>query len=155
MHGWLELRKYSVRKQVKRELIAGIDKDELVLLKFSKIEVEEKLHWKHRKEFEFEGWMYDIVSIETTNDSVCYHVWWDNEETQLSRQLNRLTAIAFGNDRKRQEKQMHFNQFTRTLFFSKSLPWRLEEQLSIGYPQNQFSGICIWNISPPSPPPEV
>lgn len=155
MHSWLQLRKHAVRKQVKRELIAGIDKDELVLLKFSKTEVEEKLRWKHSKEFEFDGWMYDIVSVETTTDSIFYHVWWDNEETQLSRQLNRLTAIAFGNDQKRQEKQTHFNQYVRTLFFSKSRTWTLEERLSMTFPQNQFSGFCCWNISPPSPPPEV
>lgn len=154
MQTWLQLRKYAVRKEVKRSLIAGIDKDELVLLKFSKTEVEEKLRWKHSKEFEFDGWMYDIVSVETNTDSVFYRCWWDNEETQLSRQLNQLASSAFGNDQKRQEKQTHFTQFTRTLFFYKPANWTLTKPNSTGYSESQF--LCKSNrrISPPSPPPD-
>lgn len=37
-YSWLQQRKRAVKKEVKWKMIAGIDKSELVLLKFSKAE---------------------------------------------------------------------------------------------------------------------
>ena len=58
-------------------MIAGIDKSELVLFKFSKEETTTKLNWKHAKEFEFNQQMYDVVEKQVSKDSIHYWCWWD------------------------------------------------------------------------------
>ena len=51
-------------------MIAGIDKKELVFFEFSHTENQQKLKWKHSKEFEFNGEMYDVVKKITSTDSI-------------------------------------------------------------------------------------
>ncbi|MFH1049421.1 MAG: hypothetical protein V1779_00660 [bacterium] len=46
---------------MKWNMIAGLDKDELVLLKFTEEELVLKLRWEHSKEFEYHYQMNDIV----------------------------------------------------------------------------------------------
>lgn len=155
MQGWLHIRKAVVRSQVKHRLVEGIWKDELVSLKFSKYEIENKLGWKDEKEFEFDGEMYDVVSVVSVGDSIVYHCWWDNEETHLSKQLNELTALALGTDKSRQERESHFTHFTQMLFFSEPSSWRMAETPVATFTMRNAKGHSAWNISPPSPPPEA
>lgn len=91
-----EHERHLVRKSVKRRLIAGVESSELVLLKFSKEETQTKLRWKHSKEFEFNGQMYDIVETSFQDDSIFYRCWWDHAETALNKKLDKLLAEAWG-----------------------------------------------------------
>ena len=83
----LKVEKKQLRRSVKHKIIAGIEKEELVFLSFSKNDVEKMLEWEHSKEFKFRGEMYDVVTTEETNDSISFWCWWDNEETLLSQKL--------------------------------------------------------------------
>ena len=69
-YSWLQQRKRVVKKEVKWKMIVGIDKSELVLLKFSKAAMASKLKWKHAKEFEFNNQMYDIGDKVVSKDSI-------------------------------------------------------------------------------------
>lgn len=154
LQGWMQVRKASIRKEMKHRIMAGIPSDQLIQLSFSKEEAQ-KLRWKDDKEFEFEGEMYDVVSSVSNDDSITYRCLVDNEETKLDKQLTELTASAFGMDNARRERQEHFTNFVQTLFFSKPATWslaRLNDILSI---ERSVNGFSSWNISPPSPPPEV
>jgi hypothetical protein len=121
---WIQQRKRAVKKEVKWKMIAGIDKKELVLLKFSKTETTTELKWKHSKEFEFNNQMYDIVDKITTKDSVKYWCWWDFEETKLNQQLSKLLVNVYQNDIPTKEKQSQIIQFYKSLFFEQVVAWQ-------------------------------
>jgi hypothetical protein len=114
---WIEYQRSEVKSEVKWRMIDGIDREELVLLKFSKQQSENELHWEHSKEFEYMGEMYDVVERKTRADSVFYWCWWDYEETELNRKLASLLQDVFGSDRHQQKEQL-VTQFIKSLFWS-------------------------------------
>lgn len=122
-YSWLQHRKRAVKKEVKWKMIAGIDKSELVLLKFSKAETSTKLKWKHSKEFEFNNQMYDVVDKITTKDSVKYWCWWDFEETRLNKQLDNLLVDVFQHDSKSKEKQDLVYKFYKSIYLQPVFSW--------------------------------
>ncbi len=115
-YNWLQHKKYVVRKTVKRKIINGIDKNQLVLLKFTKPQTKTLLHWKHSKEFEFEGQMYDIVETVFCNDSIFYYCWWDKEETALNQQLMAITYHLLGTDPMHRQQQSKLEVFFKSLY---------------------------------------
>lgn len=122
---WLNYQKKKVRKQIKHNIIAGIDKDELVQLTFTIEETITKLNWKHSKEFEYNTQMYDIVEADTLGNTVIYLCWWDHQETKLNKELNKLLGIFLGNDNQNKETKTRFANFYKSLFNGKSDPWKV------------------------------
>tara|TARA_R110002096_G_scaffold238027_3_gene429333 strand:+ start:26373 stop:26906 length:534 start_codon:yes stop_codon:yes gene_type:complete len=152
----LKIQKKQVKREVKWKMIAGIKKEQLVLLKFTEEEKHSKLNWKHSKEFEFNGEMYDITSSEVIGDTTYYWCWWDHEETKLNKQLDNLLAYTLGNNPKNQESKKRLHQFFKSLYFSESteensLAFQHEKQLCATTP-NFYQSI---SKSPPIPPPEL
>lgn len=82
-----------LKREIKHRIIEGIDRSELVELSFTP-EEEKQLRWEHSKEFEYKGEMYDVVESKSENGKTTYWCWWDNEETSLNKQLNKLLARA-------------------------------------------------------------
>lgn len=113
----VQLQKKQVKREVKHRIIDGIDKDELVLLEFSLEEIDEKLRWKHSKEFEYNGYMYDIVERETRNDTTYFWCWWDHEETELNKQLEELLAHAMGKHPQNKQSKEELIDFYKSLYF--------------------------------------
>jgi hypothetical protein len=151
----LQIQKKQVKKEVKRRLLQGIDRSELVLLKFSEDDKNTRLKWKHSKEFEFEGEMYDVVETMLVGDSTHYWVWWDDEETKLNHTLNDLAFLAFGNRPKKQEHQQRFSQFFKSFYLHAYDPDFLyaEDESNLNPPF--YPGFFHSNlIDPFVPPPE-
>ncbi|MDZ7846951.1 MAG: hypothetical protein U5L96_09340 [Owenweeksia sp.] len=113
---FLRYQKSQVRREVKWKMIAGLDKEELVLLKFTEEESQTELRWEHSKEFEYKGQMYDIVEKSIQGDTIYYWCWWDHEETKLNKQLDGLLANVLGNNPQRQEKKSQLADFFKKLF---------------------------------------
>ncbi|HMR42371.1 MAG TPA: hypothetical protein PKC40_00990, partial [Saprospiraceae bacterium] len=90
--GWLQYQRILVKKQVKRHIMAGLDREDLILLKFTAAEAQAKLRWEHAREFEYEGQMFDVVEREIRGDTSFYWCWWDSEETALNKELSALAA---------------------------------------------------------------
>jgi len=107
----------QVRREVKWRMIAGIDKSELVLLKFSTTQTEKELVWKHAREFQYNGEFYDIVEKETHTDSVFYWCWWDHEETALNRKLENLVASHWNKDPVQKNKKETIQKLFKSMFF--------------------------------------
>ncbi len=115
---WLQIKQGQIRKEVKWKMIAGIDKKELVFMTFSLEDSQEKLNWKHSKEFEFKGEWYDIVEQKMVGDSIQYYLWWDNEETQLNKQLNELIALTVDQNPLTKENNNKVAKLFKSLYFS-------------------------------------
>lgn len=151
---WLNHHKKMVRRQVKHLIIAGIDKNELVIFSFTFEETKTQLNWKHTKEFEYKNQMYDIVEVDTTENTINYWCWWDNKETKLNKQLNSLLTIFLGNDTQNKETKTRFANFYKTLCYASPTQWK-----ALSVEPNTSLNICYFvddttlQIQPPTPPP--
>lgn len=134
--------------------MVGIDKDELVMLTFTREEATTELKWKHSKEFGYRESMYDIVEADTSGNTITYWCWWDYQETKLNKQLYRLLADFLGSDNKNKDTRDQFMQFYKSLYCSEKSLWTadvpdLGNQRKSGY-QNSYTSI---QLTPPTPPP--
>jgi len=155
---WLTFHKKNLKKEVKRKLIAGIDKEELVLLQFSKAEVEQKLRWEHSKEFEYKGHMYDVVKTKTTNDSISYWCWWDYKETKLNKKLNKIFLGVLEEESEPEEKQKRLTNFYRNLYFQNKPIWHsFTSEIDTYKEAVSYSTAYYKSISfpPPDIPPQI
>jgi len=137
-------------------MIAGIDKSELVLLKFSKKEALQKLEWEHSREFEYNHEMYDVVDSKVFGDSIVFWCWWDHEETKLNRQLKSLVALTLGNDVQNKKSQVSLIVHLSTLYYSDInnrdfISPDIKSELFFPYLFNKSS----LEIPPPDPPPRT
>jgi len=150
-------KKYLVRKEVKCKLINSIDRQQLVLVKVSVGEVDRKLHWKHSREFELAGHMYDVVEREARSDTVFLYCWPDHAESQINKQLTILLAQAMGQHPQNRENQKRLVDFFKTLFcpvencMSKVVPVNDKKPVQPRFHPAYSSFL----IPPPSPPPEI
>ena len=119
---FLQYQKMQVKHEVKWKMIAGIDKNELVLLKFTNEEIQTELRWEHSKEFEYKGQMYDIVETSIQEDTFYYWCWLDEEETKLNKQLKELVSNVLGNKPQRQDKKNQLAEFFKKLFHENQKP---------------------------------
>ncbi len=90
----IHYQKKQIKNQIKQSIIAGISKKDLVYFAFSNAEIFHKLHFEHPKEFEYQGYLYDIVHEEKTTDSTFFWCWCDYQETQLNQKLYNLLKLA-------------------------------------------------------------
>ncbi|MCF8219715.1 MAG: hypothetical protein K9J21_12140 [Bacteroidales bacterium] len=151
---WLHHQKHIVKKQVKRQMINGIDKEELELLKFSKKEIHTQLRWEHSKEFEYKGQMYDIVEKIVKEDSIFYWCWWDHEETKLNKKLSNLANNAFRDNPKKQKKNQQLFSYLKSLYFDEPFIWHSNNPMQYKAANFYYSDFYkSINLTPPSPPP--
>ena len=150
---WLNYQKKKIKRQIKHEIIAGIDKSELVQFTFTKTQIKEELSWKHSKEFKYKNSMYDIVEADTTENTVTYWCWWDHKETVLNKQLNKLLANFLGNDKESKETKTRFSHFYQSLYLTKNTEWKalhrkVNVEVSFSYKIN-YNSIYFPPLTPP------
>ncbi|MDD2965102.1 MAG: hypothetical protein PHQ65_02110 [Bacteroidales bacterium] len=108
--------RYAVRKAVKQQMIAGMDRSRLTMLVLAKTDAEGLLRWEHSREFEYKGAMYDVVEASSDSDSVRYLCWPDHHETRLNRQLRHLVNLAMGSNPRSQREHTRLFDFLSKLF---------------------------------------
>lgn len=91
---WFKAEQHAVKKHVKRHIMQHTQKDELLEFTFLHNDTAQ-LNWKHSREFEWQGEMYDIIYRSHIDGVITYHVWHDSEETQLNNQINRMYHAMF------------------------------------------------------------
>lgn len=144
-----------MREEVKEKILKGIDKEELVLLKFTREQSERLFKWEHSREFEYQGEMYDIVDLSIEGDTIHYLCWKDHKETQLKKDLADLTTKAGQQDTRHKKCFDSLNRLLSSLYFENcSFSVASYDQdgylLTGGYPDHYISII----FSPPTPPPQ-
>lgn len=152
----LQFQKAEVKTEVKKKLIAGFDREELVLLKLTEKEKQTQLNWRHNnKEFELNGEMYDVVETKVAGDTTYYWVWCDQEENRLNKQLDDLVSLALGNDPGNQENNKRLHKFFESLYFVEDTA---KETWAFTAPGNQYPSAQKFyhsvDQSPPARPPE-
>jgi len=150
------MEKRVVRKSVKKRLIAGIAREELVLLKFSSRQKETLLNWEHSREFEYKGEMYDIIRFEQHGDTMWYWCYWDRQETKLKRKLDFLVVKMMGPAPQSRNEGRQLTEFFRSLYF----PFENDNNPIVSFSKEEkvlrpfLFALLKRDIIPPSPPPE-
>jgi hypothetical protein len=151
----LHYQKKQIKKEVKSQIIAKIDKEKLTLLKFTKTEAKNQLKWEHAHEFEFNGQMYDIVETESKGNIIYYWCWPDNKETQLNKQLDKLLTFALGNDSNDNDNKKKLANFLKSLYSIETeslISYNFKVEKVQDFYRNNYFNIYY---SPPSPPPKL
>lgn len=147
--------KEQVREDVKWKIIAGMDKEQLVLLKFSKSELQNQLIWMDSTEFVFEGKYFDIVEIDSKGDSTSFWCWYDNDETAYALQMEELVLLAMEKNPLNQENQKKIQRFYKSLYFIENSQFKSTTYLGTksAY-RHEFKHFQSLSESPPFPPPQ-
>lgn len=155
--GWLHYQKSVVRKQVKRQFLAGMNEEELVLLTFRASNLQAELRWEHSREFEYQGQMYDVVKSELKGDSMYFHCWPDHAESRLNQQIKDLVANVLNKHPQQQEHQKQLTHFFKSLYHQDLEEWSVPDMEPQILPV-VFAPPLVWSsnsIQPGVPPPEI
>jgi hypothetical protein len=151
---WLHFEKRQVKREVKWNMIAGLDNEELVLLKFTQVD-SAKLRWEHDREFEHQGEMYDIVERQIKGDTTYYYCWWDHEETKLNQKLQSLLAEIWQSNSNKKEQEEHLIALYKSLFISNEIVCETASREDLAHYAHYLYGVKKREIPPPVPPPNI
>lgn len=113
---WLSMEKRQIQKNVRNFILPSVDESELIIFEVSTSDTTTHFKWKHSKEFEYQGKMYDIVKRKQTGDEITYLVWQDDEETVINSKIKQLTNSIFNNSSESQNNQLSFQLLVTSLF---------------------------------------
>lgn len=153
----IEYQKKQVRRELKSKLLLGIDKQELILLKFKTSESKNLLEWEKSDEFCYKNEFYDVVEERIVGDSQFFWCWWDNDETQLNRRLSALLDLNFNSNPTKQDNQNRLSQFLETYYTVRDCSkiihqFFLLQNSHIGFYQDFYQST---ELNPPIPPPKI
>ncbi|GIV35202.1 MAG: hypothetical protein KatS3mg031_2737 [Chitinophagales bacterium] len=120
-YGILQIEKYRVKENIKYQLLKGIEREQLVLLKFTSDEAARMLHWEHDYEFEYNGNWYDVVDRIDSAGVILFYCWPDYKETIIRRQLTELIRSVMGQNPLNKERQERLFSFLSNLFAEEGL----------------------------------
>lgn len=151
---WLQHRKETIKREVAKEIQRGLEKEQIIVLKFSLEELRTKIKWRGAKEFEFNHELYDVVDSASEDDKILFWCWRDQEETKIEKEIDAAIFHSLKNQDKSLISQEGSNSTPRIYLFSPS------GHLCVARP-GLFSPLYIsayqatysLNHQPPSPPP--
>lgn len=152
---YLQYQKKVVQKHVKRQIMHNCNDEDLVFMAFTHEESRILLNWKHSKEFEYNGEMYDIVSKKETSDSVFYKLWWDKEETAINQKVKQLANSIFSHAPDRQNDESFVNIVFKSLFYEKSLSNKKHIRYSRIQPFSSLFSVVESVLENTYPPPKA
>lgn len=136
-------------------LIEKIDKSELVLLKFKTEEINSKIEWEHSKEFKYHNKMYDIIETIFWGDSVVFHCWLDDEETQLNKTLFNLLTSSLEKKNKSNKIFNQLNSFNSIFYINQIIESNnIFLNIFIRIFGSYLNKLSYYFICPLSPPPK-
>ncbi|MFO7616396.1 MAG: hypothetical protein R6V75_04025 [Bacteroidales bacterium] len=150
----LHWQKRLIQSEVKKQMIRGLDKDDLVLMKFSRAESATTLRWEHPGEFEYRGEMYDVVETIAEGDSVAYWCWHDHRETRLNLRLRAMVERAREENPVSRETQKRLLDFYKIQFLPAfaARTFAAEAGTEARYPEQVMRRADFFH-PPPVPPP--
>ncbi len=152
---WIQYKKTIVKQEAREIIDAGIDKSELVMLKFTKTEARTELRWEHDLEFEYNHRMYDIVETKTVGDTVYYWCWYDHMETMLNLKMEELAAQTVGNSGKSKAERAFLASSLKSLYCTFAFDLNISIVKSLIKTSDKFfQSYPQIRIQPPTPPPQ-
>jgi len=153
---FLQYNKNKIKNEIAAMIFTGIDKKDLVQLKFTKEEAETNLNWKHAGEFEYKGQMYDIVEKCQEGDTTFYNCYKDHKETRLKSRIARLASRAMGQDPCQKSQTDKIVNFFKSVYRQEVFSWTVQTpSTSIFHFSFFIFHYSSLVVTPPSPPPKL
>ena len=110
----------SLKKAIKKELLAQFDTSQTITLRFSKQDIEKRndvVFHTQDNEIEMSGEMYDIISVVSNSDSLIYTCYRDHKESELKRKMYASLATLFSQNSIPSESTKSLFLFLKNLIF--------------------------------------
>ena len=151
----IRIRREMVRSEVREEVTKGIPRENLVLIRVARTDMEKEVLWKDDHEFEYHGEMYDIVESETEGDTLVFWCLPDHKETSLNIRISELLGRRLMNNQQQRNDQKRMAgllklQFTKPSHHLITIPEVASRRLS-----GHLISYRSRTVPPPSPPPET
>lgn len=115
---FLKLRQNKIRKEIKMKIKAGVPENELTLFYYNEANKHE-FDWKHSREFNHHGVMYDVVREEIAAQGIrILHCVTDHQETLLFGNLKILVSQQQKNHPATKKANILLGMFLSGLFFT-------------------------------------
>lgn len=152
---FFSIRAKTIKKEISSIILKGISEDQLVNLTFSLTDADKQLNWKHSREFEYNGHMYDIVRSAVKGDSITYTCFRDHKETRLYQEKQKSIAKALGHDPLQKKQNERLRIFFSNVFLQENQSRKhvLSFNAITHYSLN-IKHYALVFIPPPSPPPK-
>ncbi len=152
------IQQHKIRQEIEQQIKAGVSEAELVLLKIPKT-LEEKPHSTfqriHKREFRYDGKMYDIVRQESHGDTTWYYCLPDEKETQLFANLDELVKQDMAGDPQHRKQIDELLRLLGALYCSHKTDgffiFSNEQKAATFF----FFNLTTWDFPPSTPPPEA
>jgi hypothetical protein len=152
---------YSQQLSIKEEIFSSIKDDnylpsEIICFNINKDLLYEDINgfiWNDKKEFEYNGRMYDVIRVsESSNESVLYCLIDQAEERILKSFAGDFNRLVTDNPKDSKTKTSLFNLISQALFYNQFefSPSLKEQRLN----QTVSQTITKFYIEIPSPPPK-
>ncbi len=147
------LNRYNIQSEIENDEI----NEELMQLSFKKSDMENgniDFNWKHKREFRYNGEMYDVVEKTETQDSISFYCYRDIKEKKYEENFDKHYENENGN-----EKQIPYGKFLSKIklgdLFSAGI-FNLTQKISKHiFPPGSKHKIYFAEIDIPFPPPKV
>lgn len=116
VYSWLKLKQKEIRREVKHRIHAGLEKKDLLRLSFHINDEKSAVSWIKKGEFSYRNSLFDVVYIETKTDTVIYYCWEDHEESKIKKELQKLSAMAWGKHPERRNGHKKMIDFYKQLY---------------------------------------
>lgn len=83
---------YAIKKEIKNIIKQGVPDKDFSLIKVAAADFQKRaaLEWLDKKEFRYQGQMFDVVRYNTCNDTTYYYCINDKQEEKLFSNLDKL-----------------------------------------------------------------
>lgn len=154
-----KIQQYQIRKEIKRQIKAGVSEEELVLLKIPlALELSPNNVFKRMEahEFRYHGEMYDVVRQEQHGDTTWYYCLWDEKESELFAELDEQVARQMNQNPEQKQQQEWLERLLQALYLTDT-----NHHLILHFTNKNHSSVYYsfvlknWSQAPPTPPPIV
>lgn len=145
-----------IKKEVRQQLLQGMNKEDLILLAFTRQQTLTKLRWEHDREFAYHGTMYDVVESTFREDSCFFLCYPDHRETALNREIAALVEKCMGRSPVQKDNQKTINRLLHLTYLCVPFSWYPTSPEAPSVQPCRTLQRCLSGVSdPPDHPPKA
>jgi hypothetical protein len=110
------LQKLKIENHIKVEIQNGINTTELVSLQFSREQIKSCLNWLSKREFKYNGMVYEVINVKYSGNEIIYSCYKNQEAAQLIRNFENIVNLKMQNDKDTQTAAVNLTNFFQSLF---------------------------------------